>query len=383
MPKRKRHPKLPNGYGSIKYLGKNRRNPYGVYPPVTAFTEDGVPIGQKAICYVRTWTVGFAVLTAYHAGSYEKGMELLLPDDSDQADRGTLIQNILANYNRISGQADKGLTFSEVYEMFYKDKYETSKKEYSDSTIKATKNGYRNCSVLHDKIFRDLRHEDLQKVLDDCPLSHASTEYICGLFKQMYRYAELYELCDKNYAAHIAIRKEDDDEHGVPFTEDELRILWQHKDNETVEMLLIMCYSGFRIKEYNLLETNLEEMYFLGGIKTKAGKNRTVPIHSCIQELVKKRLSRDGAVLSVTPGTFRTEMYKVLDSLKIEKHTPHDCRHTFSALCEKYRVSENDRKRMLGHAFKNDVTNSVYGHRTLDDLREEIEKIKTPILTNK
>lgn len=102
MPKRKKHPKLPNGYGSIKYLGKNRRNPYGVYPPVTEFNENGVPIGQKAICYVRTWTVGFAVLTAWHAGTYEKGMELLLPDDSDQASSGTLIQNILANYNRLS-----------------------------------------------------------------------------------------------------------------------------------------------------------------------------------------------------------------------------------------------------------------------------------------
>ena len=59
-----------------------------------------------------------------------------------------------------------------------------------------------------------------------------------------------------------------------------------------------------------------------------------------------------------------------------EKHTPHDCRHTFSALCEKYEVKENDRKRMLGHSFGGDVTNDVYGHRTLEDLRSEIEKIK-------
>ena len=145
MPKRKKHPKLPNGYGSIKYLGKNRRNPYGVYPPVTEFNENGVPIGQKAICYVRTWTVGFAVLTAYHAGTYEKGMELLLPDASDQSSGDTLIQNILANYNRISGQADDGLTFSEVYEMFFKDKYETSKKNYSQSSIKSTKTAFMNC----------------------------------------------------------------------------------------------------------------------------------------------------------------------------------------------------------------------------------------------
>ena len=38
-------------------------------------------------------------------------------------------------------------------------------------------------------------------------------------------------------------------------------------------------------------------------------------------------------------------------------------------------VNENDRKRMLGHSFGNDVTNRVYGHRDLKDLKMEIEKI--------
>lgn len=376
MPKRKRHPKLPNGYGSIKYLGKNRRNPYGVYPPVTEFNEDGVPIGQKAICYVRTWTVGFAVLTAYHAGTYEKGMELLLSDDSDQAGSGTLIQNILANYNRISGQADKGLTFSEVYEMFFKDKYETSKKTYSQSSINATKMAYFNCKSLYDRPFKDIRYEELQKVLDDSPLKKASVKMIFLLFKQMWKYGELHELCDKNYAAYVEIRKEDDEEHGTPFTESDLSVLWANKDDPTVEMILIMCYSGFRIAEYLDIEINLDQMYFKGGIKTEASKNRIVPIHSSIQQLVSNRLNRDGCILSGRLPKFRGRMDRTLKKIGIERHTPHDCRHTFSMLCEKYKVSENDRKRMLGHSFRKDITNGVYGHRTLEDFREEIEKIK-------
>lgn len=69
-------------------------------------------------------------------------------------------------------------------------------------------------------------------------------------------------------------------------------------------------------------------------------------------------------------------MYATLREIGVERHTPHDCRHTFSRLCEKYKVNENDRKRMLGHSFKGDITNEVYGHRTLEELREEIEKIK-------
>lgn len=64
-----------------------------------------------------------------------------------------------------------------------------------------------------------------------------------------------------------------------------------------------------------------------------------------------------------------------LQDIGIDRHTPHHCRHTFSRLCEKYQVKENDRKRMLGHSFA-DITNKVYGHREIEDLRKEIEKIK-------
>lgn len=52
MAKRKKHPRLPNGYGQIRFLGKNRRNPYGVYPPAKEEYENGQMKPQKAICYV-------------------------------------------------------------------------------------------------------------------------------------------------------------------------------------------------------------------------------------------------------------------------------------------------------------------------------------------
>lgn len=151
--------------------------------------------------------------------------------------------------------------------------------------------------------------------------------------------------------------------------------MWDTKENDVSEMLLIMCYSGFRITEYRSLEVNLEEKYFYGGIKTTAGKNRTVPIHTAIFPLVERRIKRQKKLLLISNHNFRLEMYDWLENLGIEKHTPHDCRHTFSTLCEKYNVNENDRKRMLGHSFQ-DVTNKVYGHRELEDLRIQIEKIR-------
>ena len=85
MAKRKKYPKLPNGYGSIKRLsGKNRTNPYGVYPPTKEFDLSGTPVPQKAICYVDDWYKGFTVLTWYKNGEYYEGREKELSSDSEE-----------------------------------------------------------------------------------------------------------------------------------------------------------------------------------------------------------------------------------------------------------------------------------------------------------
>ncbi|MEY8428552.1 integrase, partial [Lachnospiraceae bacterium 46-15] len=248
---------------------------------------------------------------------------------------------------------------------------------YSQATMNSCRAAFKNCAPLHDKAFASLRYPDLQKTVDDCPLKHASLELIVSLFHQMYEYAMIYELVDKDYSAAVKIKIRDDDEHGEPFSEDELKILWAHRHDPVVGMLLIMCYSGYRIAAYKTLQVNFEEQYFQGGIKTAAGKNRIVPIHSGILPLVTHQMRNKGFLMR-DAGAFRSKMYATLKLVGIKKHTPHDCRHTFSALCEKYGVNENDRKRMLGHSFGSDITNGVYGHRSVDDLRAEIEKIPVP-----
>ncbi len=350
--RRKKHMKLPNGYGSIVYLGANRRRPYAIYPPVTLYAE-GAPVRSKAIGYAEDYYAAYEMLVAWKNG-------------------------ILPEHQALIPKKKKGLTFSEVYERFYKDKFEiNTSRKYSEATQSSTKVAYKNCISLHDKEFRELRYEDLQGVVDNCTLKHASLELIVSLIKQMYKYALKYDLCDRNYSEYLEIKIPDDDEHGIPFSDEELKVLWQHKENDIIAMLLIMIYSGYRIGAWKTMTVNTQEWYFQGGIKTVAGKNRIVPIHSKIQPLVQALINKHGRLLCITPNTFRVKMTMLLSELNFPPHTPHDCRHTFSMLCEQYNVAENDRKRMLGHAF-DDITNKVYGHRTLDDLRAEIEKIRIP-----
>ena len=375
MAKRRKYPRLPNGYGSIKKLsGKNRTTPYGVYPPTKEFDSKGNPVAQKALCYVDDWYKGFTVLTWYNHGEYYEGREKELSSDATELKKQ--ITETLAKFNQSQREASDQKTFKDIYEEYYLWKF---KKAHDHNEKKTTmeyslRSAFRNCKALHEEVFRKLTTNDLQKVIDNCPLKHSSLELITVLFHQMYAYAEANDLVDKDYSKYVKIGIQDDDESGVPFTESDLKLLWKNKDNPVVEFILIMCYSRFRITAYKSLQVNLEERYFLGGIKTKAGRDRYVPIHSGIYDLVEKRLQRDGCILLDKTGDFRKNMYKTLKDLGIERHTPHDCRHTFSMLCDKYKVNENDKKRLLGHAFK-DITNKVYGHRELKDLRTEIEKI--------
>lgn len=384
MPKRKKHPKLPNGYGTIRYLGKGRRNPYSVQPPAYEDPETGRYISPTALCYVSDWYVGFAVLTAYKAGTYTPGMEKnLQPVTGDDPDE--LVQHILADFSVIkNGPAKNDPTFAEVYEAFYADKYFEGN-TYSQSSMYSTRAAFKNCEALHNKSFRSLVAKDLQDNLDACTLKHASLELIQNLYSGMYHYAEGCGLCDKNYAAYVTIKTEDDDESGVPFTEDQIRKFWQYQNDPIIEFALIMCYSGHRISEYNVLDIDLKSRLFKGGLKTKTSKKRTVPIHSAIYPLVCRRLKRDKKMLNMSYPTYLKLFKAKLKELgclgEAPIHTPHDCRHTFSWLCQHCNVQEDDRKRLLGHTF-NDVSNDTYGHRDPEDLCAEIEKIYVEGVTN-
>lgn len=378
MARRKKYPKLPNGFGSIKYLGSNRRNPFAIHPPTTEFRQNGSPITPKALDYVDDWYYGFSILMAYKAGTYVKGEYPPKPSVKvEDSNLDSLVKSILSDYRKATGEEQQSApTFKEVYEGFYKYKYEEdTSKVYSLSSKRASRAAFNHCSAIHDCIFEGLRYDDLQNVVNGCGKKHATHEHIVNLFHQMYAYADMKEICKTDYSAHVRVMIQDDDESGIPFSNSELAKLWKNKDDEVVEFILIMCYSGFRIAAYKTMEVNLAAKYFKGGVKTASGKNRIVPIHSAILPLVERRIMRDGHVLKTSTCVYRQEMYAVLKRLDIDKHTPHDCRHTFSKLCEDFGVKENDRKRMLGHAFS-DITNAKYGHRDIAQLKEEIEKIK-------
>ena len=343
--------KLPNGYGSIKKLSGNRTRPYAVYPPSgNRISSEGGDTKLPAIGYYSDWYTAFDALSRYHQNPYDI--------------------------------CSRALTFADVYELFYKDKFSDAGKTLSLSSKYAYDTAFKNCAPLHGIRFFDLRKQDMQEVINNCDLGYSSLCNLKKLFCQMYRYAMENDIVEKDYAKFVSIYREDDNEKGEPFSEEELSVLWNHKEDRTVQMILIMIYTGFRIKAFETITLDTEQCYFKGGVKTAAGKGRIVPIHCAILPFA---LSFFRNFPDFRARSFRSNaFYPTLERLGIavtqngKKHTPHDCRHTFSWLCDKYKMDELSKHLIMGHSLGKDVEKSVYGHRTYEELYNEIQKIQVP-----
>ena len=270
MPRRKKFQKLPNGYGQIRYLGKGRRNPYGVYPPATEEYDNGKKKTPPALCYVSDRMVGLAVLTSYKAGTYKPGDEILIEKEmrGAVASGAKILDNLVSDYNKavLSVGNEEKPTFAEVYEKYYLDKFgqeygHPGKRTAMENSMSAA---FKNCATIHNSIYADLKADDFQEAIDSVAnrLSYSSAELVKALMSQMDRYAIANDICEKGYAQFTRIKIADDDEHGVPFSDSDLEILWKNKEDETVEMILIMCYSGFRISAFKNLDVNLKSLYF-------------------------------------------------------------------------------------------------------------------------
>lgn len=375
MPKKKKYPRLPNGFGSIRYLGKGRSLPYAVHPPATERTETGSYILPKAICYVPDWYTGFGVLSAYHAGTYTPGLELKIAGEvtESSANLDQFCRRLLQAHSAYVGSSTAP-TFAEVYEQFIDWKFGNhAAKDLAKSTKGGYEHGFKLLSSVHNKPLDIITLDELQAIVNNCDKTMSTRKNILQTAKNVYKYALPRHLCPEDTAAALILPSGNECEKGVPFSDDDLKTFWKHVDDPDVEILLIMCHAGYRINAWRTIQIDMDALTFTGGNKTTAGKNLVTPIHKDIISLVQRRIGRDGELIG-NVRIFRENMTATCNRYGMERHTPHDTKHTFSRLCEKYGVRENDRKRMLGHTIGN-ISSDVYGHRDIEDLRNEINKI--------
>ncbi len=336
--------KNPNGYGSVVKLSGNRRKPY-IVRKTTGWNEKGHPV---------------YLIIGYYATKQE-GMIAL------------------ADYNRNPYDVDtRNITLKELYKKWS----ETILPKLGKSLQGSLKSAYKHITKLDELKYRTIRSFQMQDTIDNCGHGYSTQAAIKNLWGYLDRFAMEIEVIQTMYS-QLTTSAPVEDSDRQPFTDEEVELLWKHVSDPWVDCILIMIYSGWRITEILTLRTDhvdLNSRTMTGGIKTRNGKDRIVPIHSKIFQLVQARFNPKSTYLitdengnPMDDGTFRDYFTQACNNLGMQ-HTPHETRHTFRTSLDSAGANKKCIDLMMGHKSK-DVGERVYTHKTLDELKEAIELI--------
>ena len=377
--KSNRRKRLPNGFGQItKLKNKNLRKPYRAMVTVGK-TAEGKCISKllKPESYFKTYNDAYAALAEYNKNPYE------LSED---------------------------ITVHKLYERWSKEHFETLK---SDDAIRSIVTTWRYASSIYNTKVREIRvsHikgclKDASITLDDGSIKYATPNikrFIKSTLNMLFDYAMEYDIVSTNYARNYTLPKEvqkevkkNKKEH-IDFTKQEMQKLWNNVDIiDFVDVLLIQCYGGWRPQELGLIKVenvDLQNGFIIGGMKTDAGKERIVPIHPKVRDLVQKRYYEAVSLNSkyllnvnngrksstgymLTYDKYRHRFYNIRKRLKLNpEHRCHDGRVQFTTMAKEANMNEYAIKYIVGHAIE-DITEETYTRRKPEWLMEEMLKIK-------
>lgn len=368
--------RLPNGFGQISEIkNRNLRNPFRAMVTVGK-TEKGRPICKplKPESYFATYNEAYAALVEYNKNPYD---------------------------------LEPSITMAELYKKWLPE-YEKTVKD-----TKAVESAWEYCSAVYNMRVMDIRARHVKGCMEEGVAVVRGKEQhptatmknkIKSLFNLILDYALEYELVDRNYSRTFKLSEETIKEivtvkkGHIAFTDEEIALLWSNiNEKQGVDIMLIQCYSGWRPQELGLLElenVDLENWTFKGGMKTDAGEDRVVPIHTKIRSLVNAKYqeakvlgsqyllnwvdpnARNKKDIRLTYARYQKAFERIRDELKLNpEHRPHDGRTHFVTAAKKYGVDEYAIKYMVGHKIS-DITEKVYTKREFEWLKEEIEKIK-------
>jgi integrase len=285
----------------------------------------------------------------------------------------------LADYHKSGVNIDLSkATLGEVYDRWYS----RIEPNASKSVLIAHNMAKTRFGKLEKVPIVNIKADHLQDWMDSIELKPSSKIRLKSTMNQLFNYAIKNSIIKTNYAQYIEI-DEKIEKTGKTFTEDEIRILWENKDDPTARWVLILIYTGMRIGELLQMTSStmfLESGYMVGGLKTEAGKDRVIPIHNAILPLVEKQLGRSKQLMRNSHGnklTYQTAL-RHFDAL-MEKHgwehKPHDTRKTAVSLMHGAGIPMETVRIIVGHSGKG-VTEKIYLIKTPDELVKEVNKIK-------
>lgn len=345
--------KRPNGTGNIVKLSGKRRRPYAVR------VFDGVELKPD----------GNAKQKYKYVGYFEKHGDAMAFLEKYNATPVTLAK---------PKQVNNKHKFSEIFDLYISE-LEKRPKKLSNQSYQSRTAAYNNLKSLHNMVFEHITLEDLEKAASvNSNKSQSSIANIKMILKGMYKTAMRHKYVSEDLSALMIVDHLDKAKRPHnPFTEEEIDLLWKHKDEFYPGLFLILIYTGMRITELLEIKSEnvyLDKKYMVGGKKTAAGRDRIIPLSDKIIPLLDTSeeylISVERNRLSYHIAT--SEAHKKLATLGLS-HTFHDTRHTCATLLEQANIPILHRKLILGHSSR-DITDR-YTHVSTKQLIEDINLI--------
>lgn len=340
--------KLPNRYGTVVRLSGTRRNPFAA-KKFAGYHENG-HAKYTIVGYYPTREAALTALAQYNKDPWNLEMERITVDG--------------------------------LYSLWLEKKAQKLGKANRASIAAA----WTHCVGVRFIRYKELRAYQMQDCIDSCGLGHSTQANIKNLFYHLDRFALELDLSGKQYSTLLTVASELGTTR-TPFADSEVAALWRLRGDVWADSALIMLYSGWRISEFLGLE--LEQVVIedterklgtmQGGVKTRAGKGRIVPIHSRIFDIVTRYRARNKKHLfepngrRVNPITYYRGWSKVMERIGVS-HVPHECRHTLRTWLDAAGANKTAIDRIMGHASLG-TGERVYTHKTIEDLRNAIELV--------
>lgn len=418
----KERKKRKNGAGSAVYLGNNR------YKPWASRLLVGKDIEGKPIYYdIDTFETELEALVCLE--NYHKDpTPLYIKEDKYKRivtfpKKPYPLVSVENPKNEVVEKVKKeNYTFKQLYEKFKEEKMLTKDEAQLEKTYHIrSKNkpfgrqycrtlvtAFHNSKELYDKVYKDLRASDFNEHLKNSKRGPGSQRQMVNLYMNLDKYALEEDIIEKGYAQFITaitcnrkeIKKAKDKkvEKERLFTYEQIDYLWnltlrseglkkeekQKREQFIRDFWLMLLYCGCRADELLSVYTAnvfLDDGYFIGGLKTDAGINRTIPIHPIVKPLWEKYYNPKNEFLFMQPNGNKVDydyyLYHYKHNFKdlhpeLAGHTAHDARHMLRDALRKLNVKPIIINAILGHS-NDDVGEDIYSHVSIE---EKIEAIK-------
>ena len=279
------------------------------------------------------------------------------------------------------------LTFSKAYDLWLPEHSRT----LTASGISGYKQAYLHCSALYSRMFRSLRTADFQQVISDMEaqeFSKSTCEKVVQLFGQLSKWAIREEITTVNYAQFVTVLATQKSEKKA-FTAAQIEAI-QRSPHPAAQIALILLATGCRPNElFAVPLSQCHDAYFISGSKTKAGKNRVIPVSSfglpAYQAILSAaRTSKGNRLIDGYSGNRTNANYakrdwkELMQSLSIQDMTPYNYRHTYASLAVQSGMKPELLRKILGHADYS-TTVEIYAHMDISDILEESKKISVAV----